>query len=64
MGRPMAREQLLGLGPIARNLITDWALQGKGRAVWVVGDQLYKVQTVLHPYEKVLTFTNDALQKA
>ena len=57
-------EQLLGLGPIARTLITDWAMQGKGRAVWVVGDQLYKVQTVLHPYEKVLTFTNDALQKA
>jgi hypothetical protein len=57
-------EQLLGLGPIARTLITDWALQGKGRAVWVIGDQLYKVQTILHPYEQALTFTNDALGKA
>ena len=39
-------------------------MQGKGRAVCVVCDQLYKVQTILHPYEKVLTYTNDALQKA
>jgi len=26
-----------------------WAMQGKGRALWCVGDQHYKVQTILHP---------------
>ena len=57
-------ENLLGLGPIAQDLITGWAMQGKGRALWCVGDQLYKVQTVLHPSEQVLTYTNDAIQTA
>ncbi|MFC3689264.1 ATP-binding protein [Aquipuribacter hungaricus] len=57
-------ERLLALGPIARNLVTGWARHGKGRAVWGVGEQLYKVQTVLHPLEKQLTFTNDAIQGA
>ena len=42
-------DRLLGLGPIAQHLVTGWAMQGKGRALWCVGDQLYKVQTVLHP---------------
>lgn len=57
-------QQMLGLGPIAQNYITDWAMQGKGRAVWCVGPQLYKVQTVLHPLELYLTDTNEALAKA
>jgi hypothetical protein len=26
-------------------------MHGKGRALWCVGEQLYKVQTVLHPAE-------------
>lgn len=56
--------ELLGLGPIARQLITGWAMQDKGRALWCVGDQQYKVQTVLHPVERELTFTNDALAAA
>src|SRR5215218_6245065 len=55
---------LLGLGPIAQHLVTGWAMQGKGRALWCVGDQLYKVQTVLHPTEHALTYTNDAIQTA
>jgi hypothetical protein len=55
---------LLGLGPIAQNLVTGWAMQGKGRALWCVGEQLYKVQTVLHPAEQALTYTNDAIQTA
>lgn len=57
-------DRLLGLGPIAQNLVTGWAMQGKGRALWGVGDQLYKVQTILHPLEHTLTYTNDALQHA
>ena len=57
-------ETLLGLGPIAQDLITGWAMQGKGRAVWCVGEHAYKVQTVLHPLEQELTYTNDALEKA
>jgi hypothetical protein len=55
---------LLGLGPIAQHLVTGWAMQGKGRALWCVGEQLYKVQTVLHPTEQALTYTNDAIQTA
>jgi hypothetical protein len=54
-------ERMLGLGPIAQSLVTGWAMQGKGRALWCVGEQMYKVQTVLHPLERDLTYTNQAL---
>ena len=54
-------DRLLGLGPIAQDLVTGWAMRGKGRALWCVGDKLHKVQTVLHPAEHALTYTNDAL---
>ena len=57
-------ETLLGLGPIARDLVTGWAMNGKGRALWCVGEQAYKVQTVLHPAELALTFTNEAIRGA
>ncbi|WP_394276902.1 ATP-binding protein, partial [Luteococcus sp.] len=57
-------EQLLGLGPIAQHVITTWAMQGTGRALWQVGDQLYKVQTHLHPLEHQLTWTNQAIEAA
>mgnify|MGYP000872163377 FL=1 len=58
-------DQLLGLGPIQRNLITGWAMQGKGRALWRVGDRDYKVQTVLHPFEATeLTNTNTLLESS
>ena len=57
-------EQLLGLGPIARDVITGWARQQPGRALWVVGDHMYKVQTVLHTLERDLTFTNTAIESA
>jgi hypothetical protein len=57
-------ETLLGLGPIARDLVTGWAMHGKGRALWCVGEQAYKVQTVLHPAELEIAFTNDALTGA
>ena len=62
----VAREldAMLGLGPIAQNLVTGWAMQDKGRAVWAVGDATYKVQTVLHPLEKRMYYTNEALEAA
>jgi hypothetical protein len=46
------------------DLVTGWAMQGKGRALWCVGEQHYKVQTVLHPIERELTFTNQAIAGA
>ena len=57
-------EQLMGLGPIAQGVVTGWAMQGKGRALWCVGEATYKVQTVLHPLEARLTYTNAAIDGA
>jgi hypothetical protein len=51
---------LLGLTPMQQGLVTGWAMQDKGRALWMVGDQTYKIQTILTPIERRLTFTNDA----
>jgi hypothetical protein len=55
---------LLGLNPMAQHLVTGWAMGGKGRALWLVGERHYKVQTVRTPPEEQLTFTNDALAGA
>ena len=55
---------LLGLQPMAQDLITGWAMGGRGRALWMVGDQGYKVQVVRTPLEEALTWTNDALRNA
>jgi hypothetical protein len=55
---------LLGLNPMAQHLVTGWAMGGKGRALWLVGERQYKVQTVRTPLEEQLTFTNDALTAA
>ncbi|WP_235530974.1 MULTISPECIES: ATP-binding protein [unclassified Nocardioides] len=52
---------LLGLTRVQQELVTGWAMQDKGRALWMVGDQRYKVQTVLTPIERQLTFTNEAV---
>ena len=41
-----------------------WCRQQPGRAVWLVGDLVFKVQTILHPAERTLTWTNTALEKA
>ena len=57
-------ERLLGLGPIAQDLVTGWGMAGKGRALWCVGEQMYKVQTVLHTPAHALTFTTDAFTPA
>jgi hypothetical protein len=55
---------LLGLSDIAVDIVTDWCRQAPGRALWIVGEQLFKVQTVLHPAERALTWTNTALETA
>ena len=62
----VAREldSMLGLGPIAQDLVSGWAMQDKGRALWCIGDAMYKVQTVLHPLEKKLYYTNEAIESA
>ena len=53
--------QLMGLSRMHQGVITHWAMQQKGRALWMVGDQRYKVQTLLTPLEQQLTYTNDAI---
>ena len=55
---------LLGLPDVAVGLVTGWCRQAPGRALWIVGEQMFKVQTVLHPAERSLTWTNSALEKA
>ncbi len=52
---------LLGLTPVAQRVVTGWAVAGKGRALWLVGDRAFKVQTVLTGPELQLTYTNEAL---
>jgi hypothetical protein len=55
---------LLGLSDIAVDIVTDWCRQAPGRALWIVGEQLFKVLTVLAPVEKRLVWTNTALETA
>ncbi|MFT4218092.1 MAG: ATP-binding protein [Micropruina sp.] len=57
-------ETLLGLPPAATGLVTDWCRQAPGRALWLVGDQIHKVVTVLHPAERAIAWTQQALEKA
>lgn len=57
-------DSMLGLGPIAVDLVSGWAMQDKGRALWCVGDSTYKVETVLHEIEKELYYTNEAIESA
>jgi hypothetical protein len=49
---------------MAQQLVTGWAMGGKGRALWLVGDRQFQVVTVRTPIEERLTFTNDALNAA
>jgi hypothetical protein len=57
-------DAMLGLGRQATEVMTDWAMQRKGRALWLVGERSYKVETRLHPVEEHLTWTNEALEGA
>lgn len=52
---------LMGLGPMAVDAVGRWANQRVGRALWTVGDGRYKVQTVLHPVERQLFYTNEGV---
>lgn len=54
-------ETILGLPPAATDMVTGWCRQANGRALWLVGERFYKVQTVLHPAELALSWTNQAL---
>ncbi|MFL6113373.1 MAG: ATP-binding protein, partial [Catenulispora sp.] len=53
--------ELVGLGDVARGWVSGWARQRVGRAVWMVGDRVFKVTTVQTPAEKPLFETNTAL---
>ena len=57
-------EHLLGLGPIATEIVTDWARQAPGRALWVIGELMAKVATWLHPAEAAIAWTNTKLEGA
>ena len=57
-------DTMLGLGPKAQKLVTGWARQAKGRALWRIGESTYKVQTVLHPDEKWMFYTNSGIDAA
>jgi hypothetical protein len=52
---------LLGLTPMAERIVTDWATAAKGRALWLVGSHVAKVQTVRTAIDVDLTNTNDAI---
>jgi hypothetical protein len=53
--------ELLGLTPMAERIVTDWATAAKGRALWLVGSHVAKVQTVRATIDVELTNTNDAI---
>jgi hypothetical protein len=55
---------LLGLTPMAERIVTNWATAAKGRALWLVGSHVAKVQTVLTWVDVELTNTNDAINGA
>ena len=57
-------DTILGLGAQATAVMTGWAMHRTGRALWLVGEQAYKVETRLHPTEEHLTWTNEALESA
>ncbi|CCH88529.1 conserved protein of unknown function; putative ATPase domain [Modestobacter italicus] len=52
---------LLGLSPMAEQIVTDWAAAARGRALWLVGSHVAKVQTVRTSLDVALTDTNDAI---
>lgn len=57
-------DRMLGLGPSITGHLHRWCMQGKGRAIWSVGDQFFKIEPVLHPLEAQLTDTNQAIRRA
>ncbi|HEY3408186.1 MAG TPA: ATP-binding protein [Propionicimonas sp.] len=57
-------QALLGLPPMATDMVTDWCRQAPGRALWLLGARVHKVITCLTPAERSLTWTNQALAGA
>lgn len=57
-------QSLLGLPDKAVRIVTGWAKRKPGRALWVVGERMFQVETVRHPLEYDLTWTNSAIEKA
>jgi hypothetical protein len=55
---------LVGLAPMAQRLVTDWATGGKGRALWLVGSHLAKVQTVRTSLDREIVETDGAITAA
>ena len=49
---------------MAERIVTDWATAAKGRALWLVGSHVAKVQTVRTSIDIELTNTNDAITGA
>ena len=52
---------LLGISETGQRVVTGWAMQAKGRALWMVGERMFKVQTRMTEIEKDLTYTNEAI---
>ena len=52
---------LLGLSPMAEQIVTGWATGGRGRALWLVGSRAFQVTTIRAPAEVELTDTNEAI---
>jgi hypothetical protein len=52
---------LLGLSPIAERIVTDWATAVRGRALWLAGSHVAKVQTVRTSIDIAVSDTNDAI---
>ena len=56
--------RLLGLTPKVEQLVTGWATEAKGRAVWLAGNRQFKVESVRSPSEVALTDTNSAITQS
>jgi len=52
---------LLGLTPMAERIVTDWATAAKGRALWLAGSHVAKVQTVRTSIDVAVGDTNNAI---
>ncbi|MCW2527251.1 MAG: uncharacterized protein JWM76_2111 [Pseudonocardiales bacterium] len=52
---------LIGLSPRAARIVTDWATAAKGRALWLIGSHIAKVQSVRTSIDVAITDTNEAI---
>jgi hypothetical protein len=53
--------RLVGLSAMAERLVTEWATGGKGRALWIVGSHLAKVQTIRTSWESQIVDTDGSI---